>query len=330
MSAVLDRLLQWIGRAALAWRRFWIHRRILKGGLRHARFNSDGIVFSYYHSSPEAAAQNANSRKPALILLHGFLDSAHTWRRLFAELGERYTIYAVDMPGFGQTHYPPIRELWHMQAIARGLARFLFLHDDPENQDRQHDYTKQSAGLGLRDATVLTHSMGGLMALQMALRTDSLLVPEDSIRELHLIAPGALKLPAAERDEVRRKVFPRTEAEVLELVKRLHSGNPPQLGRSVIRGLLHEWSRPGYELLAENTIANEDAAFFQPAQIAKLKRPLYLYWGDADHITDISIARKIKRARPRTKLEVFPGAGHALHLQRAREFLDAFWKNAGT
>ena len=315
MSEVLDRLRQWIGRAALAWRRFLIHRRILESGLRHARLNSDGVVFNYYHSSssPQTSGPGSETEKPTLILLHGFLDSAHTWRRLFADQNERYTIYAVDLPGFGQTYYPPIRELWHMQAIARSLARFLFSHE---------------SGLGLRNATVLTHSMGGLMALQMALRTDSHLVPKDAMRELHLIAPGALKLPAAERDEVRRKVFPRSEAEVLELINGLHSGDPPQLWRPILHGLLHDWSRPGYEFLAENTIADEDAAFFQPAEIAKLKRPLYLYWGDADHITDISIARKIKRARPRTQLHVFPDAGHALHVQRAREFLDAFWKNA--
>src|SRR6201990_2449064 len=40
---------------------------------------------------------------PGIVLLHGWSDSADTWRPLLAELGARgRRAIAVDLPGFGQ------------------------------------------------------------------------------------------------------------------------------------------------------------------------------------------------------------------------------------
>ncbi|MEQ9364337.1 MAG: alpha/beta fold hydrolase, partial [Leptospirales bacterium] len=183
--SIRDTVSEWIGRGALAYRRRAIHKSILRGGMRHAFCEHEGIEYSYYY--------RAGQNRPPLILLHGFLDSSHTWRRLFPRLGERFDVYAIDLPGFGRSEYPPIRELWHMSSIARGLDRFLF--DD--------------SGLGLRDATILTHSLGGLVALHMALQIKKMdLPPHGRMRELHLIAPGVLKQPEQKRDQTRRHLFP--------------------------------------------------------------------------------------------------------------------------
>ncbi|MCR9142618.1 MAG: alpha/beta hydrolase [bacterium] len=298
-----DKFSEWIGRGALAYRRRAIHKNILRGGVRHAFCEHEGVEYSYYYRI---------ANRPPLILLHGFLDSSHTWRRLFARLGEHFDIYAIDLPGFGRSEYPPVRELWHMSSIARGLDRFLF--DD--------------SGLGLKDATVLTHSLGGLVALHMALQIKYMnLPPHGRMRELHLIAPGVLKQPVQKRDQTRRHLFPESEAEVRSLLSKLYSGMPPELWRPVIRGLLHEWSHPGYHYLAENTIEEEERVWFTPADLRKLRMPLTLYWGEQDQITELAMARKIKRGAPKTRLEIFEGAGHALHLERSLELVEAFLKN---
>lgn len=300
---IRDKISEWIGRGALSFRRRSIHKKILNGGMRHAFCEHEGVEYSYYYKT---------ENRPPLILLHGFLDSSHTWRRLFSRLGEHFDLYAIDLPGFGQSEYPPVRELWHMSSIARGLDRFLF----------------DSSGLGLRDATVLTHSLGGLIALHMALQIKKMQLPAHGrMRELHLIAPGVLQQPEHKRDQTRRHLFPESEAEVRALLAKLYSGMPPELWRPVIRGLLHEWSHPGYHFLAENTIEAEERVFFTPTDLRKLRMPLTLYWGDQDQITEISTARTIKRGVPKTRLEVFPGAGHALHLERSLELLTAFLNN---
>lgn len=303
MHRVRDTFSELIGRAALGYRRRTIHKNILRGGIRHAFCEHEGVTYSYYYT---------NHGRPPLILLHGFLDSSHTWRRLFARLGEHFDLYAVDLPGFGRSEYPPVRELWHMRSIARGLDRFLF----------------DESGLGLRDATVLTHSLGGLLALHMALQIKKMDLPAHGrMRELHLIAPGVLKMPEKKRDQTRRHLFPESEAEVRSLLAKLYSGTPPELWRPVIRGLLHEWSGVGYHYLAENTLEDEDRVFFTPNDLRKLHIPLTLYWGDQDQITELAMARTIKRGVPKTRLEIFPGAGHAVHLERSLELVGAFLKN---
>ncbi len=285
-----------------------VHRRIVRSGMQHAcvEHPGTGLRWNYYYRQ---------SGRPPLVLLHGFLDSAHTWRRLFAALADRYDIYAVDVPGFGGTVLPPVRELWRIQAFARNLGRFLF----------------DESGLNLQGATILSHSMGGMIAAHL-LRQLPLLrrgrPGAEPVKELHLIAPGFVKLPPKERDERRRTLFPRTPAEVRELLRRLYAANLPELGMPVILGLLEEWSQPGYHYLAENTIEDEDEIFFRPADVGALGVPVLLYWGDEDRITGIELARRIVRASPGVRLAVISGAGHALHLDRTEELLAAFFENA--
>jgi pimeloyl-ACP methyl ester carboxylesterase len=164
----------------------------------------------------------------------------------------------------------------------------------------------------------------------MALQMRSMDLPADGrMRALHLIAPGILRMPRQERDLKRRHFFPESEAEVRSLLAKLYSGEPPELWRGIIRGLLHQWSHPGYHYLAENTIEAEDRVFFAPADLRKLRVPLTLYWGDHDQITEPPMARRIKNAAPKTKLEIFASAGHALHLERPVDLLDRFLINTG-
>ncbi len=42
-----------------------------------------------------------------LILVHGFAGSTYTWRELIPLLSEHYTLYAVDLPGFGLSDKSP-------------------------------------------------------------------------------------------------------------------------------------------------------------------------------------------------------------------------------
>ena len=64
---------------------------------------------------------------PPLLLLHGYADSADTWRPVLAALGraERRAI-AVDLPGFGAAdrlhHDQPI--LPQLDAFARAAAEY--------------------------------------------------------------------------------------------------------------------------------------------------------------------------------------------------------------
>src|SRR4051794_36052103 len=57
----------------------------------------------------ETRALELEGDGPPLVLLHGYADSADTWRRVLALLGRRdHRALALDMPGFGTA--APLRD----------------------------------------------------------------------------------------------------------------------------------------------------------------------------------------------------------------------------
>ena len=285
-----------LGRLAILWRKWMIHRRIKDGGYTSHIVKYEGLKYHYYCS---------NNVNPPLVLMHGFLDSSHTFRRLFRELSESYNVYAIDAPGFGFAKMPPIRELWNMRSVARNTARFV------------HNC------LGLEQPRVLTHSMGGVLA---GLMQEYMLgtYKMNMFSEMHMIAPGLFKFGDDKRTALRRLMFPQSLDEIQELLEALFHTALPELRRIFLEGLLYDWSRTGYYYLAENTIEEEDKIFFTAPRLKALKIPLILYGGKEDRVVPLSMLKRIKAAKPRTKLIVLDEAGHSLHIEKADDFLGHF------
>lgn len=290
------------GRLALAWRRRKHHASLRQAGLRPEYIEFEGLRFFLYRS-PDGGSQ-LPGEKPPLVLLHGFLDANITFRRLAPRLMERYTIYAPDLPGFGRTALPSARDIWRLPLLAAALARLLFVH------------------LRLESVTLLTHSMGGLVALHI-LRYLERSGKVAAVRELHAINPGLIRMPSAERDSLRRMIFPETESEVRDLVARFYALRPPELPRFVVRGLLADWTRIGYRYLAENTIEDEEQVFFTAQTLRFLKTPAAIYWGELERVLPRWQLGEIKKSR-RFRIVELPGAGHAMQLESPEEFLAEF------
>jgi pimeloyl-ACP methyl ester carboxylesterase len=87
-------------------------------------------------------------RGPAVILLHGLGGFAASWRHNIAPLSSRATVYAVDLPGFGRSAKP--RGRYDLGYFARALHGFL-------------------DALGLSQAALVGHSLGGAVAVTYAL-----------------------------------------------------------------------------------------------------------------------------------------------------------------
>lgn len=87
-------------------------------------------------------------RGPAVVLLHGLGGFAGSWRHNIAALATRATVYAVDLPGSGRSAKP--RAPYGLAYFARALHGFL-------------------DGLGLSQASLVGHSLGGAVAVTYAL-----------------------------------------------------------------------------------------------------------------------------------------------------------------
>jgi pimeloyl-ACP methyl ester carboxylesterase len=87
-------------------------------------------------------------RGPAVILVHGLGGFAETWRHNIEPLARRATVYAVDLPGFGASAKP--RSRYRLGNFAGALRGFM-------------------DGLGLAQASLVGHSLGGAVSVTYAL-----------------------------------------------------------------------------------------------------------------------------------------------------------------
>ncbi len=118
-------------------------------------------------TTPTLAYIDQGAGPETLLLVHGLAANAGFWRYNIPELARHYRVIAVDLPGYGKsskaTWYP-----YSMSFYAASLARLV-------------------EELELGPVTVVGHSMGGQIAMTMALRH-----PE-SVSRLVLAAPAGIE-----------------------------------------------------------------------------------------------------------------------------------------
>ncbi len=101
---------------------------------------------------------------PALVLVHGFGGSTLAWEKLTPLLAQHYTVYALDLLGFGLSD-KPIKASYTMNAQADIVCALI-------------------NALQLEKAALIGHSMGGVIVADVAR-----MLPE-KITRLVLIEPG--------------------------------------------------------------------------------------------------------------------------------------------
>src|SRR3954451_18708765 len=84
---------------------------------------------------------------PAILLIHGIAGSSETWSPVIEPLAQKYTVVAPDLIGHGESAKP--RGDYSLGAYASGLRDLL-------------------QAIGHDSATVVGHSLGGGIAMQMA------------------------------------------------------------------------------------------------------------------------------------------------------------------
>src|ERR671911_1576524 len=84
---------------------------------------------------------------PAVVLVHGWLTSSRLWEQLAGRLAQRFTVYTLDLNGFGESDKP-----LSGYGIRNG-SRLLYAF---------------CAHFGLTHANVIGHDLGGAMAVKLA------------------------------------------------------------------------------------------------------------------------------------------------------------------
>ncbi len=256
------------------------------------KLNVDGrIVFATTGGTP------FDPTKPAVIFLHGAGFDRTAWRlqtRWFAHHGR--SVLAVDFPAHGWSEGPALTSV---AAMADWTARLI-------------------EAAGLKQAALVGHSMGALVALDCAARHS------DKVRALGLCGVAA-EMP------VHPEMLDSAEANTLkvrELMTFWGIGNALHKGGMLSPGL---WLRQ--ESLAvlsgnEPGVIHTDLAACNaykeaPARAAAVTCPTVLVLGDGDLMTPAAKAKPLAAAIAGSKTVVIPQCGHFMMVERPDETLEA-------
>jgi pimeloyl-ACP methyl ester carboxylesterase len=242
---------------------------------------------------------------PPLVLLHGMAASWQWWLENIPTLAARHRIIAVDLPGFG--HSEPLPPPAEMASHARTVIGLL-------------------CQLDVRSATIVGHSMGGLVALEMATADGKL------VRDLVLVGAGGV--PMTERRLTITLVLLRVFCVILgrRFVRRALA-TKPWLRRIVLRGGFRDPSALSPELAAEimplfsgpgfvNAVAAAGRAVRRTAP-ESIGCPVLLLWGEHDAMAPLRCAQDMQDRLPDSKLVVVPGAGHSPMIECPNRFNEA-------
>lgn len=240
---------------------------------------------------------------PALLLLHGFTGSGATWQP-FDWPG--YETIAVDLPGHGESDKPASAERYRMERCLEDLVSLL---DE----------------LGVERAAVLGYSMGGRVALHLALHA-----PE---RLWALVIESAS--PGIE-NEAERAERRRSDGELADSIMR--DGIAPFVDRWQAIPLFASQSRlstDARERLRQQRLRNDPAGLANSLRGlgAGEQQPVYtrlheiatqaLVLAGADDAKYRAIAERTAGALPCARLQIVPDAGHAVHLEQPQAFSSA-------
>jgi haloalkane dehalogenase len=273
-----------------------------------------------YFDSPAQTADIGSARivyrrfgsGPALLLVHGFPLSGFTWRKVLPELAKRYTCYALDLPGMGETEWTDATD-FSFPGQGRTLKAFV---------DR----------LGLARYHVIAQDTGGTFARYLALedgaRVASLALINTEMPHhrppwipLYQFLMRSAASPAALAVLLRSNLYCRSRAgfggcfndmSLIDGDFREHVIEP------LIRSSKRRDGMRRYLLGAKwgpvDALAHEHA---------RLAMPVRLIWGVDDPTFPIALAREMLRQLPRADLVEIPGARLLVHEEKPAEVVHA-------
>ena len=263
----------------------------------------------------------ARSHEAPLVLVHGLGGSHANWLSVAARLAERARVYALDLPGFGQS---PVH------------TRSAMIDDNRAVLDRFLDRVVGGT------ATLVGNSMGGLISMMEAVarpwRVDKLVLVNPSLpkprgvavdRQVALVF-AAYMLPVIGPYMFKKRTLSLTPEQSIRETMQLCCKDPsridPQVLQEMIRVATHRRTLVGGEeafLAAARSIVTlvlRNRRFVD--LVRRVTQPTLLLHGAHDRLVPLASARAAAAMRPDWDFVVFDDGGHVPQLEHPERFLE--------
>ena len=226
---------------------------------------------------------------PTVLLVHGFGGDLDNWLFTIDALAEGATVYALDLPGHGQsTKAMADPTLAGLSAVLRGFM--------------------DTVGIG--PAHLVGHSMGGAVSMRTALDAP------DRVASLSLIASAGLG-PEINHAYIQGFIAATGRRDLKPMLETLFA-NPGLVSRQMIEDVLKYKRLDGVDgaLRALSTAlfdGGAQAGVLHEA-VAAAGKPTLVVWGEQDRIIPAAHATTLGS---NARTEVIPNAGHMVQMEAA-------------
>ena len=264
-------------------------------GLKASTLTLDDMTIAYLMNEEKVDGDT-------IVMVHGFGANKDNWTRLAKELSEEFNIYAIDLPGHGDSSKPLDIE-YHLDDQTRYLARIL-------------------EKLDLGKVHMMGNSMGGAITALYAAAN-----PEQ-IQSAVLLAPAGIHVYESDLAELVKAgdnpLIPSKEGDFKRLID-----------FALVKKPFAPW--PVYDVMEEKAIANQEVnqAIFDDlvasgsevdfrGAIKTIKAPVLIIWGVEDRITDARNADIFAQDIATTRKVLLDDVGHAPMIEVPEESAQLF------
>lgn len=238
-----------------------------------------------------------NDCEEAILLLHGWGSNIALFQRMIDHLSRYRRVYALDMPGFGESGEP--QTPWSVDDFADCVLEFIQF-------------------CGIKKAILLGHSHGGRVSIKIANRNS---LPFE-LTKLILVDSAGILPPKTLKKRVRQRCY-KIGRTVLSV------GVVQKMFPDALENLRNKHGSADYKsatpLMRQSLVkvVNEDLEPLLP----NIKQPTLLIWGADDTATPLSDGKRMEELIPDAGLVTIQNAGHYSFLDQwgiVRRVLDSF------
>jgi pimeloyl-ACP methyl ester carboxylesterase len=238
---------------------------------------------------------------PPILLLHGGNQSAHSWDLVSLHLSDRYHVFALDQRGHGDSEWSRDLDYSVEAKAADGLA---FLDDQ-----------------GLRSPVIVGHSMGGLVAMKMALSGS------DVAKGFVLVDTGPELSPkgveVVHNFVVRNVEFDDLDEFLDNVVKYDRFRSREHIARTIKYNMLSRVDGKYVSKVDHRRVPDAPTSPLGLDDFASLPYPVLVVRGAESDVLAPDAADRFVSALPHGQLVTVPGAGHNVHGGNTPGFLEA-------
>ncbi|MCY0967261.1 alpha/beta fold hydrolase [Parathalassolituus penaei] len=227
-----------------------------------------------------------------ILFIHGVTDSNHSWSQVMPLLKDKFRVYAPSLRGHGDSDKP-----------AGGYSIPVFAEDMIAFMDK----------LGISQAVVVGHSLGSLVASQMAS------VYPQRVSQLVLIGSAPTLVNNEVIEYLWQEVVGTSEFQdpiSSDFIREWQTG-PNPVNEAFFEKVVSEtgkvparvWKAAFRGLLTDN----------HSAFLADIQAPTLIIWGSADPLMSASDQQVLLDSIPAATLRTYDGAGHNTHWEQPQQ-----------